>query len=179
MTMARFANIAILVAVGCSSVTDTSAFTQPARSHRMKTSLNLEDDIANMIDKEAERLNDMLSWRQNEEAKRKKGNDASLPQGFDFNSVSDFTPAASAAAKIQARKDRRMARDSPERYCADRCVATGNCDIWEDMFELSEKEVQKFCKDCVLSEGEEPCEVPEKFFEDAGMNSWEKGGLQP
>jgi hypothetical protein len=41
------------------------------------------------------------------------------------------------------------------------------------MFELSEKEVRKFCEECVLSEDEEPCDVPEKFLENAGKNSWE------
>lgn len=34
-------------------------------------------------------------------------------------------------------------------------------------------EVQRFCNECVLSEEEEPCEVPEKFIENAGLNPWE------
>jgi hypothetical protein len=66
-----------------------------------------------------------------------------------------------------------MAREDPARYCADRCVSTGNCQVWEDMFELSAKEVMAFCEGCVLSEDEEPCDIPEKFIENAGKNSWE------
>ena len=31
-----------------------------------------------------------------------------------------------------------MANDDPMRYCADRCVSTGNCDVFEDMFDLGE-----------------------------------------
>jgi hypothetical protein len=96
-----------------------------------------------------------------------------LPRGFDFNSPADLKTNADAASKIQMRKDRRMARDDPARYCADRCVATGNCQVWEDMFEMAADEVQQFCKECVLSEDEEPCNVPEKFIENAGKNPWE------
>ena len=87
--------------------------------------------------------------------------------------MNEFQPNAGAAQKIQMRKDRRLARTDPMRYCADRCVSTGNCQVYEDMFELSEKEVRKFCEECVLSEDEEPCDVPEKFLENAGKNSWD------
>lgn len=92
----------------------------------------------------------------------------------------DLQPNADAAKKIQMRKDKRMARDDPARYCADRwcvhriiilgfgsgifcshlvclycssahpplpiSVSTGNCQVWEDMFEMAADEVQKFCK---------------------------------
>ena len=96
-----------------------------------------------------------------------------MPQGFDFNSAADFLPTKDAINKIQMRKDRRMAREDPARYCADRCVATGNCQIWEDTFDMSAEEVQKFCKECVLSDEEEPCDVPQKFIDNAGKNLWE------
>mmetsp|Transcript_33277 Transcript_33277/g.56570 ORF Transcript_33277/g.56570 Transcript_33277/m.56570 type:complete len:197 (+) Transcript_33277:143-733(+) len=62
------------------------------------------------------------------------------------------------------KKDERMASDDPRRYCADRCVSTGNCDVFEDMFEMGPSEVMEFCTDCVLSEDEEPCDVPESFL---------------
>ena len=45
-----------------------------------------------------------------------------MPKGFDFNSVNDFQTTSDASKKIQMRKDRRMARDDPMRYCADRCL---------------------------------------------------------
>ncbi len=48
-----------------------------------------------------------------------------------------------------------MAHDDPQRYCADRCVSTGNCDVFEDLYSLTPQEVLSFCKDCVLSDEEE------------------------
>lgn len=63
------------------------------------------------------------------------------------------------------KKDESMAWKNPQRYCADRCITTGNCDIYEDFFELDPHEVIKFCTECVLSEDEEPCEVPEGFYD--------------
>ena len=38
---------------------------------------------------------------------------------------------------------------------------------------MAAEEVQTFCKECVLSEGEEPCDVPDMFMENAGKNVWE------
>jgi len=31
-------------------------------------------------------------------------------------------------------KDKRLASNDPERYCADRCLSTGNCDVYEDLY---------------------------------------------
>ena len=120
------------------------------------------------IDNELLRLNDIDSWRRQQAEKLKQGK-----EGFDFNSAADFLPTKDTINKIQMRKDRRMAREDPARYCADRCVATGNCQIWEDTFDMSAEEVQKFCKECVLSDEEEPCDVPQKFIDNAGKNLWE------
>lgn len=155
---ARFTTL-FAAAAALSSIPEASSFVHPAPS-RVTTQLNLENHIADMIDKEVDRLRNIGLWRRKE-------------AGFDFNSVQDFQPNADAAKKIQMRKDKRMARDDPARYCADRCVSTGNCQVWEDMFEMAADEVQKFCTECVLSEDEEPCEVPEKFIENAGLNPWE------
>ena len=65
----------------------------------------------------------------------------------------------------QFAKDKKLAREDPARYCADRCVATGNCDVYEDIFELSPEEVLSFCNDCVLSEEKEECDIPPAFYE--------------
>ena len=145
------------------------------------TRLYLENHIADMIDEEVDRLKDVTSWRRKEEAKRKAWSEQelSLPEGFDFNSVHEYQPNKDAGNKIQMRKDKRMAREDPARYCADRCVATGACEVYEDMFELSASEVMKFCQDCVLSEGEDPCDVPDAFLENAGKPSWERTSLKP
>ena len=65
----------------------------------------------------------------------------------------------------QVARDRRLAREDPRRYCADRCVATGNCDVYEDVLHLSPEEVLQFCTDCVMADGEEPCDIPEGFYD--------------
>jgi hypothetical protein len=36
----------------------------------------------------------------------------------------------------QRRKDELLAKNDPQRYCADRCIATGNCDVFEDLYVL-------------------------------------------
>jgi len=173
--MYPYASFTLLLAAAAalSSISNVSAFVQTASCPRSTTQLNLENHIAEMIDGELDRLQNIKLWRQNQAEKLNKGKEFTVPTGFDFNSVSDFQPNAGAAQKIQIRKDKRMARDDPARYCADRCVSTGNCQVWEDMFEMAPDEVQKFCKECVLSEEEEPCDVPEMFIENAGKNPWE------
>lgn len=78
---------------------------------------------------------------------------------------------------LRMRKDQRLAEKNPESYCADRCLSTGNCEVFEDFFELSALEVVKFCTDCVLSEDDEPCDIPEAALEkytEEGLN-----GLRP
>jgi hypothetical protein len=65
----------------------------------------------------------------------------------------------------QVAKDKKLAKEDPQRYCADRCVATGNCDVYEDIFDLSPQQVLAFCKECVLSEDKDECQIPEAFYE--------------
>ncbi|KAL7537367.1 hypothetical protein ACHAWF_005738 [Thalassiosira exigua] len=72
-----------------------------------------------------------------------------------------------------------MAADDPARYCADRCVTTGNCDVFEDMFEMDPREVMAFCTECVLSEDEEPCDVPANLLRDDGNDEVRSEGLRP
>lgn len=87
-----------------------------------------------------------------------------LPQGFDFEegftlettSLDNCDEASlmenagavvpgfsgmSGVSKVQRRKDEKMANNDPARYCADRCVSTGNCDVFEDMFDLGKSDV--------------------------------------
>ena len=66
----------------------------------------------------------------------------------------------------QLERDKRLARKDPSAYCADRCIATGNCDVLEDVFQLSAMEVMAFCHDCVLSDGEEECDIPPDMLEE-------------
>mmetsp|Transcript_3564 Transcript_3564/g.7309 ORF Transcript_3564/g.7309 Transcript_3564/m.7309 type:complete len:202 (-) Transcript_3564:1435-2040(-) len=157
---------------------------------RIPTSLNLEDHIANMIDNELYRLNRKEEADEEWLEKQREWSrmEPKLPENFDFEEIidpngsdsSDNDAAMSAVPGFSSgvnrsvssplrRKDKRMAENDPMRYCADRCVATGNCDVFEDMFEMGPDEVIKFCKECVLSEDEEPCDIPETIFRDDGM----------
>ena len=47
----------------------------------------------------------------------------------------------------------------------------------QDMFEMGPEEVIMFCTDCVLSEDEEPCDIPESVF--GSDNDDISGGLNP
>jgi hypothetical protein len=74
----------------------------------------------------------------------------------------------------QQAKDKKMALEDPAKYCADRCIATGNCDIYEDFFQLSPSEVLSFCNDCVLSEDGENCILPDAFHDVMAEEAAEK-----
>ena len=68
----------------------------------------------------------------------------------------------------ELQRDKRLAEKSPENYCADRCLATGNCDVYEDMFRMTPSQVIEFCTNCVLAlDDEDPveCDIPEAFFD--------------
>jgi hypothetical protein len=85
-----------------------------------------------------------------------------------YTMESDFVEVQEPEAKeFQIfKKDTRLAWKDPERYCADRCITTGNCDVFEDFFELGPKEVLSFCTECVLSESEDDhCDVPDGFYD--------------
>ncbi|KAL7529416.1 hypothetical protein ACHAXR_002955, partial [Thalassiosira sp. AJA248-18] len=123
------------------------------------TTLNLEDHIADMIDGEITRLNHKdeaeADWIMKQQQWSRM--EPKLPANFDFEEelltppttpgpVLGFTSGVDRSKNSpRRRKDERMAENDPMRYCADRCVATGNCDVFEDMFEMGPREVMKFC----------------------------------
>lgn len=47
------------------------------------------------------------------------------------------------------------------------------------MFDMGPAEVIKFCTECVLSEDEEPCDVPESIFGDYGDSDAFEGNTAP
>ena len=125
----------LAVIVAFLSLSEAFVANQP-RCFRPATKLFLEDHIADMIDKELVRL----ANKQEADREWKRKNDAvleqKLPQGFDFE---EATVMEHVMAPRQQRKDKRLAKDDPRAYCADRCIATGNCEVFEDM-----------CVECVL-----------------------------
>ncbi|KAL7442289.1 hypothetical protein ACHAXM_009196 [Skeletonema potamos] len=160
---------------------------------RPSTTLFLEDRIANMIDDEMRRLYQKHEAESQWNAKQRawKAESNVLPENYDFEAEFEFVEPATvqgftsgvdrSISSPRRRKDEKMMENDPMRYCADRCVSTGNCDVLEDMFNFSPEEVIKFCTECVLSEDETPCDVPASLFEDdAGTDGeFESGGLHP
>lgn len=159
---------------------------------RPSTQLNLEDHIANMIDNELKRLNskEIIESKWNDSQRAWNAEVKPTPDNYDFQAEFDImspqdilgfssgVDRTKDTSSPRRRKDEKMADEDPMRYCADRCVTTGNCDVFEDMFEMDPTEVIQFCKECVLSEEEEPCDVPMIFFED-GNGDGGVGGLHP
>jgi len=129
----------------------------------LSPSLFISNSHTTVIDKELNRL----AHKDEIDAAVQKKNEAvlekSLPQGFDFDEGGLMMETVMAPR--QKRKDKRLARDDPQAYCADRCIATGNCEVFEDIFKYSPEEVVAFCEECVLSDEEEPCDVPDALFE--------------
>ena len=149
----------------------TSAFQNPPILHSRHqqqqcttttttTTLYLEDHIAKMIDNEMRRLYQKHETQSQWEAQQRQlqAEINGLPENYDFEaefnesstqyqnppaSVQGFTSGVNRSISgPQRRKDEKMVEDDPMRYCADRCVSTGNCDVFEDMFEM----VSSFCK---------------------------------
>jgi len=102
------------------------------------------------IDKELLRLQHKKEIEKEITAKIQELNKEILPTNYEYNE--DFENSSDS---IVHHKDEKMAHDDPQRYCADRCVATGHCDVFEDLYDLSPVQVIEFCTDCVLSEEEE------------------------
>ena len=92
------------------------------------TTLFLQDWVADLIDQELYRQGHKKEY---ESAWMEKNRAAVLSR-----MESDFGPISDSPDESEFRmhnKDKRMAEEDPERYCADRCIATGNCDIFEDL----------------------------------------------
>ena len=54
------------------------------------------------------------------------------------------------------RRDEALFNRDRHAWCADRCLATGYCDVLEDIYQMSTTEVQKFCEKCA---GDDECEL--------------------
>ena len=53
-------------------------------------------------------------------------------------------------------RDEKLAKENPKAYCADRCLATGHCEVLEDIYEMATSQVQKFCEACA---GDDECSL--------------------
>mmetsp|Transcript_159 Transcript_159/g.359 ORF Transcript_159/g.359 Transcript_159/m.359 type:complete len:222 (-) Transcript_159:355-1020(-) len=140
------------------------------RHHSSSTKIFLEDWVAEMIDNELYR---QQHHKEYEAAWMEKNKGAVINSLSDDKTNIGVYPSQmmnldDREAFAEHKRDERMAFLKPEKYCADRCLATGNCDILEDFYELGPEDVVKFCEECVLggdSDVSLGCDVPEAFYE--------------
>ena len=132
---------------------------------------NPTDWVADMIDGEKYRQEHHEEY----EEKWMKKNKAAVLSRIDVDGAvgypSQMMGESDREAMAEHRRDEKMAFTKPEKYCADRCVATGNCDILEDFYELGPEDVIAFCKECVLNNNDETiedgagCVIPDAFYD--------------
>lgn len=109
-------------------VSSVHGFFVPPDHGTPPTRIFLEDWVADMIDEELYRQSHQKEF---EDEWMEKNRGAVM-----HHMESDFGPMVDDFDQQDFRmhqKDEKMAFRDPERYCADRCVATGNCDVFEDL----------------------------------------------
>ena len=82
------------------------------------------------IDKELDRLLHKDELERKWVEKNAKVLETHIPAGLDFE---DNSMMEEVLSPYQRKKDRKLARNDPQAYCADRCLTTGNCDIYEEL----------------------------------------------
>ena len=142
-----------------------NAFVGPSVAFRKPTRVYLEDWVADMIDHELYRQGHKKEFEQ-EWMEKNRG--AVMHQLSKDDETTPFMEDEQENFR-QTLKDKKLAKSDPQRYCADRCITTGNCDVYEDIFEFSPEEVLEFCSDCVLATDEEgdadDCAIPDAFYD--------------
>jgi hypothetical protein len=116
-----------LAAVATLLASSASAFMVRAPAKASTTTLFLEDWVAEMVDIEGDRQAHLKEY-ENEWMEKNRGAVLSRIE-TDFMDVED----PDAIDFRMHRKDQKLAFKDPQAYCADRCVSTGNCDIYEDL----------------------------------------------
>ena len=131
----RFAMLFFSMVMMASSPSSTNGFTilphqsTTSGNQRSTTSLNIEDWVAEMIDGEVYRQHHKKEFEEEWATK----NRATMMQVLKSGSEpSAFMPVEDPEDFREHVKDKILASKNPERYCIDRCVATGNCDVFQD-----------------------------------------------
>jgi len=171
----------LLLFVVVTTTTTTFAFVIPTTHHTRNTATTLFIDkrIADMIDQEYYREQHKKEFEKEWMQENKKILTYHMTKTVE-ESVVGFSQYINGDDEDNFRsraKDRIMAQQNPQMYCLDRCLATGNCDIFEELFQFSPYEVMDFCKECVLSE-EDLCDVPDTFYRD-GNDDGDLSKLRP
>ena len=100
---------------------------RPQTTKAASTSLFLENRIADLIDDEI--------YRQSHQKEFEKEWMEKNREAIFHRMKTDFMPEAVVTPDEDFRqhnRDKNLADKDPQAYCADRCVATGNCEIYEE-----------------------------------------------
>jgi hypothetical protein len=98
---------------------------------RRSTRIFIEDDIADMIDKELYRQQHLKEF-ENEWMVKNKAAVLQKLNSDDYMLNMDEEDLRENFRQMQ--KDKKLASKDPYAYCAERCVTTGNCDVYEDLY---------------------------------------------
>ena len=134
--------VSILVLVSSSIVCNGFTVPMVKSGIRPTTALNLEKWVADMIDSELYRQNHKQEY-ENRWMEKNRGavlHSLSAGGGTSTDTIIDESPLSTNTDTyeqenfVQLQRDRRLAERDPHQYCADRCISTGNCDVYEDLY---------------------------------------------
>ena len=107
------------------------AFVSPKPvAFRRSTQLFIDDEIADMIDRELYRQQHLKEFENEWMAKNK---DAVLQKLNSDEYMMNMEEEDLRENFRQMQRDKKLAEKDPQAYCAERCIATGNCDVYEDL----------------------------------------------
>jgi hypothetical protein len=121
---------ALPILLGAPTAATAFVVRSPTTTNRVKTTaLNLEDWVADLIDTELWREQHIKDFESEWMAKNRGAVLTSLNSMESGSSVLLGEPEVDFR---QQARDRKLAASNPQQYCADRCVSTGNCEVYED-----------------------------------------------
>jgi len=122
----------LLTAIGSRSCSHAFVVNpRPSSAVRQSTQLFLEDEIADMIDRELYRQQHLKDF---ENEWMEKNKDAVLARLNSDDYMMNVDEDELRENFRQMQKDKKLAEKDPYAYCADRCITTGNCDVYEDLY---------------------------------------------
>jgi hypothetical protein len=127
------ASLFVLAGSGAAFTVGPAAVSVRQLPRSSSSRLFIEKWVADMIDQELFREQHKADY---ERAWMEK-NRAAVLKGFQSSDSNLLVTEAGADDALDARqkvKDTKLARENPQQYCADRCVATGHCDVYEDLY---------------------------------------------
>jgi hypothetical protein len=129
MKSSTISTASLLVSLFSWNAVGSAAFVAPrTMAFRNPTNLFIDKRVADLIDGESYRQQHQADF---EREWMEKNREAMLSRLNDGQSAAPDDEAGQNM-KEQAR-DRILAKNNPQQYCADRCISTGNCDVYEDM----------------------------------------------